>query len=98
MIALRSVLPNDEYEHFLTLYCAVTICSCERYKTCIPIASDMFKLYVEKYIILYGKNTIVHNLIHITEEIIEHNIGNLDHLSTYKYENYMRLLGCVYWG
>lgn len=96
MVAFRSVLPNDEYEHFITLCCAVTICSCEKYKAFIPVAADMFKLYVKKYISLYGTNTIgsnIHNLIHITEEMIEHNVGNLDHLSTYKYENSLRLLG-----
>lgn len=96
MVAFRSVLPRDEYEHFLTLCCAVTICCCEKYKKFIPVASKMFKNYVENYKHFYGRQAIgsnVHNLIHVTEEMIEHNIGNLEKSSTYKYENCLRLLG-----
>lgn len=96
IVALKPVLPQDEYVHFLTLSCAVTICCCEFYKSYIPIASAMFEKYVKDYGRLYGEGSIssnVHNLIHVTEEMIEHNIGNLEHFSTYKYENCLRLLG-----
>lgn len=96
MVAFRPVLPDDEYEHFLTLCCAATICCCKTYKSFIPIASGMFEKYVKDYSHFYGEGTIgsnVHNLLHITEEMIEHNIGNLENFSTYKYENCLRLLG-----
>lgn len=96
MVALKPVLPQDEYVHFLTLSCAVTICCCEMYNSYIPIASAMFERYVIDYGHLYGEGAIgsnVHNLIHVTEEMIEHNIGNLERFSTYKYENCLRLLG-----
>lgn len=96
MVVFRPVLPEDEYEHFLTLCCATTICCCEKYKSFIPMASNMFEKYVKDYIHFYGERSIgsnVHNLIHITEEMIEHDIGNLEHFSTYKYENCLRLLG-----
>lgn len=96
MVALKPILSRDEYEHFLTLCCAVTICCCEKYKGFIPIASAMFEKYVNDYSVLYGSHTIgsnVHNLTHVTEEMIEHNIGNLKKFSTYKYENCLRLLG-----
>lgn len=35
----------------------------------------------------------VHNLCHITEDMVEHNITNLSQISTYKFENSLRLLG-----
>lgn len=96
MVALKPVLGEEEYEHFLLLCCAVTICCCESYKGYISIASAMFDKYVHDYGNLYGSGRIgsnVHNLSHVTEEMIEHNIGNLEHFSTYKYENCLRLLG-----
>lgn len=96
MIVLRPALRNDEYEHFLTLSCAVTICSCDKYKALIPLASKMFNVYIMQYIDLYGKHTIgsnVHNLCHITEDMAQHNTTNLSQISTYKFENSLRLLG-----
>lgn len=96
MVALKPALPIDQYQHFLTLCYAVTICSCEVYKNFIPLASAMFNNYIEQYISIYGKNSIssnVHNLCHITEDMIYNNVGNLMQISTYKYENALRLLG-----
>lgn len=96
MAALQPVLKDDEYEHFLTLCCACTIVSCKYYKCYIPIATKMFNMYVEKYICLYGRHSIssnVHNLIHITEDLIANNMHSIDEISTYKYENCLRLLG-----
>lgn len=96
MVALRPALATTEYEHFLTLCCACTICSCEIYKLFIPMAKTLFDLDIEGYIQIYGKNTIgsnVHNLCHITEDMVQNDIGNLMKISTYKYENTLRLLG-----
>lgn len=55
MVVLQPALNSDEYEHFLTLCCAVTICSCDKYKMLIPLAGKMFNVYIKKYIELYGK-------------------------------------------
>lgn len=89
------MLPQNEYDHFMQICVAVRICSSNTYKHFIPIATKLFKLYVENYIILYGRHTIgsnVHNLIHITEDMQRSGIGNLMDISTYKYENCLRLL------
>lgn len=94
--ALRPVLGDDEYEHFLTLFCACTIVSCSLYKVYTPLAEKMFKSYVEKYISLYGRHSItsnVHNLVHICEDLTGNNIDSINQISTYKYENCLRLLG-----
>lgn len=80
------------------LFCAVTICSCSVYKRNLHIASLLFKTYVENYICLYGKHTIgsnVHNLVHIVEDMVQNNIGNLMQISTYKFENSLRLMGLM---
>lgn len=96
MVVLRDVLPEYEYHHFLFLCCAVTICSNKIYKASIPLASKLFEKYVQMYIKIYGEDTItsnVHNLIHITEDLNNWQIFDLAEISTYKYENCLRLLG-----
>lgn len=96
MVALRSALPADEYEHFLTLFCAVTFCSCEVYKPFMPMAKKMFNQYVKEYSRLYGIDSVgsnVHNLTHVTDDLEQNNIANLNKISTYKFENTLRLLG-----
>lgn len=89
------VLPDAEYNHFLMLCVAARICSCDIYKNYISIASQLFKLYVEDYITIYGRHTIgsnVHNLIHVTEDMQRCGVGNLMQISTYKFENSLRVL------
>lgn len=96
MIVFEQVLEADEYNHFMILCCVVRICSTNIYKNYLPIAGKMFKCYVEKYSKLYGESTIgsnVHLLTHIIEDMEQNNVGSLIQLSTYKYENCLRLLG-----
>lgn len=96
MVALRPVLENDEYEHFMLLCCACTIVSCNIYKAYIPLAKKMFENYVMGYIHIYGRHSIssnVHNLIHIADDLIENSVDSIDEISTYRYENSLRLLG-----
>lgn len=96
IVALKDALCETEYIHFLTYFCAVTICTCNAYKKYIPIAKEMFNLYVQNYILIYGRDTItsnVHLLTHITDDMNRQRVGNLMEISTYKYENRLRLLG-----
>lgn len=74
---------------------AARICSCSIYKNYIPIASKLFKLYVQNYRTIYGDHTIgsnVHNLVHVTEDMERCGVDNLMQISTYQYENSLRLL------
>lgn len=74
---------------------AVRICSCRVYKSHIPFASNLFKLYVKNYKILYGDHTIgsnVHSLVHVTEDMQRCGVSSLMQISTYKYENALRML------
>lgn len=96
IVILKQSLDDDLYKHFLSLFCAVRICSSEVYKSYQPIAKKLFDSYVKNYGKLYGTHRIgsnVHNLCHIIEDMQHHNVGNLMDLSTYKYENSLRLLG-----
>lgn len=90
------VLPEVEYNHFLLLSIAARICSCNNYKNNVRTASKLFRIYVEQYVKIYGRHSIssnIHNLIHITEDLQYRDTGNLMEISTYKFENTLRLLG-----
>lgn len=96
MVVLKDVLSENEYLLFLTLCCAARICYSNEYRKYFPVASKLFQAYVLNYGELYGKHMIgsnVHNLLHITEDLEKLNVGSLIDISTYKYENCLRLLG-----
>lgn len=87
----KQVLKPVAYEHFLHLFCAVTICSSDSYLEYVRLAKILFDEYVETYIQLYGASAItsnVHNLCHIVENI--ERFGNLNSISTYPFENAAR--------
>lgn len=87
----KNIVHNDAYEHFLYLFCAVTICSTDMYKDYIPLAKILFTEFVEMYIDLYGSDAItinVHNLCHVIENVTR--FGNLNQISTYPFENAAR--------
>lgn len=96
MVVLKPVLNTSEYNHFLVLVCAVWICYSKSYKHYLPIAEKMFKFYIQQYINLYGRHSIgsnVHLLAHVVEEMEKNKIDSLMDVSTYKYENSLRILG-----
>lgn len=93
MVAFKNILRNDEYQHFLKLVCSVHICTTDKYRLFIQIAKLIFHDYIEGYIDLYGIDSIgsnVHNLCHIIEDV--ERFGNLMTISTYPFENTLRLL------
>lgn len=93
---MLQVLPDDEYMHFLKLFIAVRLCSSKVYKPYQSIASKLFHFYVKEYELLYGRNSIgsnVHNLIHVVDDMQSCDAGNLMDISTYKFENALRLIG-----
>lgn len=96
MVVFKRVLDEDLYAHFLLLCCAVRYCSSNLYKKYQDAAKEMFGVYVKNYSALYGKHTVgsnVHNLLHIVQDLKKSDIGNLIEISTYKFENCLRLLG-----
>lgn len=96
IVVLKKVLDDDLYQHFVSLCCAVRICSCSLYKRFQPLAKKLFELYVTNYGNLYGTHRIgsnVHNLSHIVEDMEYNDVGNLMTISTYRFENCLRILG-----
>lgn len=91
IIVFKNILHKHVYEHFLYLFCAVTICSADVYKSYVPLAKALFEEFIEIYVELYGESSItmnVHNLCHVTDNVLR--FGNLNSISTYPFENAAR--------
>lgn len=85
---LKDNLPFELYEHFLLLYCAITICSSNVYHSALKVAKQMLNDFIEHYIENYGQGSItsnVHNLCHVVDEVEK--FGNLTTLNAYPFEN-----------
>lgn len=71
-IILKTVIADDPYQHFLSFFLAVTICSSEEHFKYLPVAYKLLKTFVDSYGDYYGKEYItsnVHNSIHLVEEV-----------------------------
>lgn len=96
MVVFKPILNEAEYDHFLLLCTATRICCSKNSKNFLTIAEKMFTSYIQNYISLYGRHTIgsnVHLLSHIVEDMQRNNVESIMELSTYKFENSLRLLG-----
>lgn len=88
MVAFKNHLEPEIYNHFLLLSSAVTICSCDEYKSFLPKAREMFLEFIEDQIHLYGLHSVpsnFHNLLHIVDDV--ERFGNLNKISAYEFEN-----------
>lgn len=93
VVLFKKFLREEEYKHFLKLYCAVTICSTDIFlnknkNKISSLARELFNEYIEEYIELYGIEFIssnVHNLEHVVDDVLR--FGNLTKISSYVFEN-----------
>lgn len=88
IVILQNYLHPRYYEHFLNLFCAVRICSVQKYSSFLPVARTLFNDFISEYKKLYGLEFItsnVHNLCHIVDEVQK--FGTLPSLSAYPFEN-----------
>lgn len=79
IVILKPVLRKEEYEHFVKLFCAVTLCSNDNYLRDLDVAQNLFNQYIEEFINLYGLDSIssnVHNLAHVVSDV--RRFGNLN--------------------
>lgn len=93
IVVLKHHLNSDFYEHFLKLYCAVTLCYCNYYNRYWNLADEEFKEFIEGFIKLYGANQIVfniHNLCHVMSDV--RRFGSLNEISSYPFESILGTL------
>lgn len=88
LVVLKPVLPADLYEHFLVLFCAVTICSSKTYSHLLNLAHKLLLHYIEIFKKLYGEDYItsnVHNLNHLVDDVKK--FGVLSEFNAYPFES-----------
>lgn len=87
-IVLKGRLPQNAYNNFLALHCAVTICSSNSFKTLIPVAEQLFKDFLKSFIAIYGQENVTynfHSLSHLIADVKR--LGNLDSFGAFPYES-----------
>lgn len=87
-IILKEALRIEPYNHFMHLYCAITICSNESYFHLLRVAEEMLIYFVEQFKTIYGKDYVtsnIHNLLHLVEEVRK--FGILQNFNAYCFEN-----------
>lgn len=92
-IILKDVLCGEAYNHFLTFFCAITICSNKEYFHLLRVAEQLILFFLEHFRDIYGQEYMtsnIHNLSHIIEEVKK--FGKLQDFNTYKFENKLYLI------
>ncbi|XP_061519266.1 uncharacterized protein LOC133395040 isoform X2 [Anopheles gambiae] len=93
IVVLRDNISDEQYSHFMLLFCSITLLSSKAYEEHWPKAGKMLNRFVMDYETNYGPNGLtsnVHNLQHVLEDV--KNYGPLPLISTYSFENELRLL------
>lgn len=89
IVVLKNHLEYKAYEHFLLLFCSVTICSSRRYFKLLPLAREMLNQFIELFKDdIYSEDYItsnVHNLTHLVDDV--ERFGELEPFSAYPFEN-----------
>lgn len=88
IVVLKNHVIQREYEMFLNLFSAVTICSSKAYQRYLPLARKLFVDFIEDHIEIHGESSItmnIHNTSHVVDDV--ENLGPLDTISAYEFEN-----------
>ena len=93
LVVLKPHLPNELFNQYVLLFCAITALSSNVYKTKWKVAGQLLDEFVNDFETLYGERYIScndHNLLHVVEEV-EH-MESLWSISTNILENYLQFL------
>lgn len=93
IVILPEVLNTGAMRHFLSFFCAITICSSEEYFNFLPLAKELLDHFVKNFKSFYGIDYMtsnVHNLLHVVDEVL--NFGILQSFNAYPFENKLYLI------
>lgn len=82
-LCIRGDIPT-----FYVIFCGIVICYSRSYSNYIHVADELFKTFIERYIQIYGIDSIssnIHNLCHLVDEVKD--FGDLSTFNTYPFEN-----------
>ena len=88
IVVLKPFLSSDVYEHFLSFFCAITICSSEGHSHLLDLANMLLAHFLNHFKDFYGEDYVssnVHNLCHLVDDVKR--FGILSKFSAYPYEN-----------
>ena len=93
-LALKDILRQDLYEHFITLSTSISLLVCPRLaRTHNAYAQNLLEYFVEQGRVLYGPEFLVynvHSMVHIASNVTE--FQSLDSCSAFPFENYLHQL------
>lgn len=93
IVVLRDNISPAEYNHFLLLFCAVTLLSSRVYQSSWQFAGELLAKFVAQFEHVYGRQYMtsnVHNLQHVYDEVKK--FGELGSFSSYPFENELQHL------
>lgn len=93
IVVIKDYLPERYFNHFLSLFCAVRICSVEKYSNLLEIARSLFNDFLDEFKLLYGVEFMtsnMHNICHVVDEVSR--FGILSTISAYPFENCLHSL------
>lgn len=88
IVILQKIMSEPAYQHFLCLFCAITICSNKDYFLYLDLAESLQIFFIQNFKKYYGDGYItsnMHNLSHLVDEV--RRFGILQGLSAYPFEN-----------
>lgn len=92
-VAFKDILPDECYQHFMTLNIAMRILLSTDHFKYADYAAKLLDYFVKTFEQIYGAHFIshnVHSLLHITDDYVKY--GPLDNCSCFPFENYMKIL------
>lgn len=94
-VALKGVLSDDKYAHFIKFHLAMLILVSVQYNDhkWIDYAECLLRQFVQETCSLYSKDWMVynfHSLLHLCDDVRIH--GKLDRFSAFEFENHMAKL------
>lgn len=95
-VILKDYLSTEVYEHFLTLFCAVTLCTANFYLKASNAAKTLFLKYINDFGTIYRPDCIssnVHSLCHVVDDVLR--FGCLPSFSAYPFESKLYQLKCL---
>lgn len=90
-VILKDYLSEEIYQHYMLFFYGMVICYSRSYSNYLHIANKLFETFIERYIEIYGIDSIssnIHNLCHVVDEV--NDFGDLSSYNTYPFENYLQ--------
>ncbi|XP_061512562.1 uncharacterized protein LOC133393115 [Anopheles gambiae] len=93
IVVLKDHLPENVYEHFILLFCGVTLLSSQAYEEKWALAGQLLDKFVTDFPIVYDEQYMsinIHNLQHVYEEVKR--FRSFSAISTYPFEAKLHFL------